>query len=293
MTLTASVAPTSGTSTVNNGTVTFTVKDGNGTTIGTTTPAAVSGGSASATFSLSGVNAGSYNILAAYTPGTGFNGSNNSAQSPGPTLTVAKAPSATTVTCPTSVTCDGGAKTPCTVSVTGAGGLNLTPNATYSNNTGAGTATASYTYAGDANHNGSSDSETCAILYKFSGYLQPVNDTAHQIGTLESKFKLGQTIPLKFNIYNAGGTAVQQLTNPTFTKVSHGTCDAQTAVEDAPTETPDPGTQFVWTTDHYQYNWSTKGLQAGEWRVYANLADGTGYKPGQAGENYTDICLTK
>jgi hypothetical protein len=39
----------------------------------------------------------------------------------------------------------------------------LSPAVNYSNNTGAGQATASYTYAGDANHTGSSDSTTFTI----------------------------------------------------------------------------------------------------------------------------------
>src|SRR5207302_1543621 len=47
--------------------------------------------------------------------------------------------------------------------VTGAGGLSLTPAPTYTNNTNAGTATASYTYAGDANHTGSSDTKNFTI----------------------------------------------------------------------------------------------------------------------------------
>jgi hypothetical protein len=47
----------------------------------------------------------------------------------------------------------GSAQTPATVSVTGAGGLNLTPTADYAN-TNAGTATAS-TFVGDDNHTGS------------------------------------------------------------------------------------------------------------------------------------------
>ena len=49
------------------------------------------------------------------------------------------------------------------MTVTGAGGLNLTPTADYADNTDAGTATASYTFAGDANHTGSSDSKTFTI----------------------------------------------------------------------------------------------------------------------------------
>src|SRR5205807_281826 len=76
---------------------------------------------------------------------------------------VLQASSTTTVSCPASVPYTGAAQTPCTVSVTGAGGLSLTPTATYTNNTNAGTATASYTFAGDANHTGSSDSKTFTI----------------------------------------------------------------------------------------------------------------------------------
>ena len=83
--LSATVSP----STVNVGTVTFTIKDG-ATTVGTATSGTVSGGSATASFSLSGVNAKTYTIQAAYSGGTGFNSSNNSTQSPAPTLTVNK-----------------------------------------------------------------------------------------------------------------------------------------------------------------------------------------------------------
>ena len=41
--------------------------------------------------------------------------------------------------------------------------MSLTPTASYANNINAGTATASYSYAGDANHNGSSDSKNFTI----------------------------------------------------------------------------------------------------------------------------------
>jgi YDG domain len=88
-TLHASVTPTSGTAAVNTGTVTFTVKNSAGTTIGNpVTSGTVSNGSASASFPLSGVNADTYTIEAAYNAGPGFNASNNSTQSPPPTLTV-------------------------------------------------------------------------------------------------------------------------------------------------------------------------------------------------------------
>ena len=82
-------------------------------------------------------------------------------------LTVGPAAEETTVT---TVTCapgpfvyTGEPITPCSVTVTGTDGLSLTPDPVYSNNLGAGIATASYEYPGDANHSGSSDSETFAI----------------------------------------------------------------------------------------------------------------------------------
>ena len=37
--------------------------------------------------------------------------------------------------------------------------------------------------------------------------------------------------------------------------------------------TPDAG-DVRWDGSQYHYNWSTKGLTAGEYRIYANLADG-------------------
>ena len=80
------------------------------------------------------------------------------------TLVINKASSTTVVTINGGpFTYNGSAQTPASVAVTGAGGLSLTPTASYANNTNAGTATASYTYAGDKNHTGSSDSKDFTI----------------------------------------------------------------------------------------------------------------------------------
>jgi hypothetical protein len=128
---------------------------------------------------------------------------------------------------------------------------------------------------------------TLSILYGWDGFLQPINDTAHQTGVTESKFKLGQTIPAKFVIKDAAGASVQQTPNPTFSRSGNlGACDANAAL-DTITEVvaADAGVIYNWDGSKYHYNWSTKGLTAGEYRIYANLADGT--KP------YVDICLTK
>jgi hypothetical protein len=43
--------------------------------------------------------------------------------------------------------------------------------------------------------------------------------------------------------------------------------------------------QYTWDGAQYHYSWSTKGLPAGLYRIFANLGDGT-VRP-------VDICLTK
>ena len=88
---------------------------------------------------------------------------NHTTSSDSRTFTIDQASSTTVVTCPPSVTYDGIAQQPCSAVVTGAGGLNSPVGVTYLNNTAAGTATASATYPGDANHTTSSDSRTFTI----------------------------------------------------------------------------------------------------------------------------------
>src|SRR5881296_1262272 len=79
-------------------------------------------------------------------------------------FSIGQAASTTTVSCPVGpYTYDGTAHTPCSATVAGAGGLSLAPTPSYSGNTNAGTATASHTFPGDANHTGSSDSKTFDI----------------------------------------------------------------------------------------------------------------------------------
>ena len=101
-------------------------------------------------------DAGSYDVV--------VTNSCDSATSNAATLTVDKASSTTTVTCGAGpFTYDGSAQTPCSATVTGAGGLSQSLTVNYSNNTNAGTATASATFAGDSNHTGSTDSKNFTI----------------------------------------------------------------------------------------------------------------------------------
>jgi hypothetical protein len=82
------------------------------------------------------------------------------------TFTIDKANSTTTINCPTNVTYNGSPQTPCTATATGAGGLNASVTVVYGSNTNAGTATADATYAGDANHNGSTATQVTFTIDK-------------------------------------------------------------------------------------------------------------------------------
>ena len=107
-------------------------------------------------------NVGTYVVTADFVPTDSANYNSLLAQSAG-NFVIQKAPSMTMVTCPANVTYIGAALSPCAATVTGAGGLSLTPTPVYANNTIVGTASASSTYVGDANHTGSSDIKTFAI----------------------------------------------------------------------------------------------------------------------------------
>src|SRR5881628_758584 len=103
-------------------------------------------------------DAGTYRLRATFAGDDNHLGSQDAQ-----TMTIAPASSTTAVSCPAGpYTYTGAAQMPCSATVTGAS-LSLTPTPSYANNTDAGTATASYTFAGDANHTGSSDSKAFTI----------------------------------------------------------------------------------------------------------------------------------
>ncbi len=122
------------------------------------------------------------------------------------------------------------------------------------------------------------------IVYRWDGFLQPINDTAHQIGVAESKFKLGSTVPVKFQLKDAAGNAVQSSALPVFSRSARiGACDPSTLAESVFNDPAFTDTAYRWSQPQYIYNWSTKGLAAGEYRVWASFDDGT--------KRSVDICL--
>jgi hypothetical protein len=79
---------------------------------------------------------------------------------------------------------------------------------------------------------------------------------------------------------------VQQTGNPTFTRSGNlGACSSYTTVETVEVVAADTIPEYKWDGSQYHYNWSTKNLSSGIYRISANLADGTVHS--------VDICLTK
>ncbi len=101
-----------------------------------------------------------------------------------------------------------------------AGSFIYTPAAGVKLNVGANqTLSVTFTPTDAANYNDASKTVQINVIYQWDGFLQPINDTAHDLGPM-SKFKAGQTIPAKFVLKNAAGAVVQQTGVPTFTRTS-------------------------------------------------------------------------
>ena len=166
---------------------------------------------------------------------------------------------------------------PATVSVTGAGGLNLTPAPSYSggcsaapvyvNQTTPTPCTASYTYVGDDNHTGSSGSSTITITtaFAFNGFYSPIggsveNYTGGSFADPLRSFKLGSTIPVKFGAtwLNGGAALITGIHTLQAIKYSSAT-DSDPPIDATPTDAATTGNQFRLTSPDWHFNLSTKG----------------------------------
>ena len=156
------------------------------------------------------------------------------------TLIIAQAPSTTTVIGGGTFTYDGNPHT-ATVTVTGAGGLSLTPAPVYSGSCSLAPVnvletpcTVSYNYAGDLNHVASSDTATITIIPASAtltlGSLTHTYDGAPKSATAVTN-PSGLSVSFTYNgsptpPTNAGSyTVVGTITDPNYTGTANGTLD--------------------------------------------------------------------
>ena len=121
---------------------------------------------------------------------------------------------------------------------------------------------------------------TYRVVYRFDGFLQPINDTAHQVGAATSMFKAGSTVPAKFQLKKADGTVVQPTAAPAWPAPAKGaltTAPVAEAVYGDPAETGQVY-RYDASAQHYVYTWGTVKSQAGYyWRIGVKLDDGQTY----------------
>jgi hypothetical protein len=105
----------------------------------------------------------------------------------------------------------------------------------------------------------------------FSGVLQPVNPDGSSI------FKLGSTVPVKFQLTDAQAESVSgAVANLTLAKISNNL--EGSFVEAISTSNATTGSLFRDSGNgQYIFNLSTKGLSAGTWSLKITLDDGTSY----------------
>src|SRR5438132_4873726 len=104
-----------------------------------------------------------------------------------------------------------------------------------------------------------------SVAYVFSGFLQPINDTAHQVGIQTSIFKAGSTVPVKFQLRRVDGSVVSAIVAPQWLTPIKGAPLSAAVDESAYGTVATSGSTYRSdaASQQYIYNWSTQGLPAG------------------------------
>ncbi len=116
------------------------------------------------------------------------------------------------------------------------------------------------------------------VIYRFDGFLQPINNTAHQVGATTSVFKAGSTVPVKFQLKKSSGTVVQAVSAPAWMTPVKGSSMSVPVDETVYTTSGDSGSDYRYdaTAQQYIYNWKT-GTGGNYWRIGVTLDDGQTY----------------
>lgn len=145
------------------------------------------------------------------------------------------------------------------------------PNGGIVNTTSTGTKNFSVSATDNAGNIGTKN-VTYYIRYNFGRFLEPINNDGSSI------FKLGSTVPIKFQLTDANGnyvtSAVAILNLSKVTSTITGTY-----LEPYTTGSGTTGYVFIYETNgnRYSYNLMTKPLSVGTWRIRVDIDDGSSY----------------
>jgi hypothetical protein len=135
--------------------------------------------------------------------------SNHTGSTGSDTFEITPASSSVTVTCSTSEVYTGSPIEPCTASYSTEDGLSGSLTVNYTDNTNVGTATANATYAGDANHTGSTGSDTFEISQAASTTVVTVSNATYDgnshggTAVVTGAGSLNQSLPVTYTGRNA------------------------------------------------------------------------------------------
>ena len=106
------------------------------------------------------------------------------------------------------------------------------------------------------------------VQYAWSGVFQPINTDGSSV------FKAGSTVPVKFALTGASASITNLQATLTYARISNG--DPGPVNEAASTSAATSGNLFRYdaSSGQYIFNWSTKGLTSGKYRLYIDLGDG-------------------
>src|SRR5439155_10268693 len=160
-----------------------------------------------------------------------------------------------------------------TSSVTGDSSLTTVPTA--SSPIGSYTITAAVGSLVSGNYTFSFVNGVLTIVYGTTGFLQPINDTAHT-QTAMSVFKAGITVPVKFQLLNASGAVVFASALPQWVTPLQVATTSSPIDEYVYSDPPTSGSTYRSDGSQYIYNWQTSKSDVGKvFRIGARLDDGT------------------
>lgn len=114
------------------------------------------------------------------------------------------------------------------------------------------------------------------VVYRFSGFLQPVNDPAVDPAAPMSVFRRSSTASVGFRLLDADGVVVVPSTRPVWLSPVRGSRTGAAVNEAFSTTTPSSGSAYTWRGDRWQYDWSTRNASAQyRYRLGVRLDDGT------------------
>lgn len=119
---------------------------------------------------------------------------------------------------------------------------------------------------------GAGNTAQCAfnvvVNYQWSGALQPINADGSSV------FKAGSTVAVKFQLTGASAGITTASARLTYAKVSNSVPGPVNEADASGNATTGNLFQYDPTSGQYRFNWSTRGLTAGSYRLTIDLGDG-------------------